>query len=153
MRLKPLDLADVHHVAVNMRDWDKREIYATRFLDDPLEVASDCMACPHFAWTAWGEKGPIAALGAVPMHPGVWTVWMFATDEFPAIGLHLTKFVKRGMIPALVKQNAHRAQCLSMAGHEEAHRWLRVLGARQEGSPLAGYGRNREDFLFFVWSN
>lgn len=150
MKTVPVTHEDVLYVAQNMRDWDKREIYATRWREDPADVALDCMRVPDFAWTIHLDK-PVCAIGAVPMHPGVWSVWMFATDEFPKIGIYATKFVKRIMIPALTQTASHRAQCLSVEGHDEAQKWLRFLGAKPE-CRLREYGRNKEDFLLYVWS-
>src|SRR3546814_12825662 len=82
------------------------------------------------------------------MHPGVWSVLLFATDEFHKIRLSLTKHVKRVMIPALVEVGAHRAECHSMEGHAEAHAWLELLGAEREGV-RPRFGKNGEDFECF----
>lgn len=138
-------------VAANMRVDDAREIYATRFTDDPSAVACDVMACPGFAWTVYVDGVPTAAIGGRPMHPGVWTVWMFATDDFGRCGLSMTKFARRVMMPALIERRAHRVQCLSIDGHETAHRWLEMLGAKP-AHRLQGFGRNREDFVLYEWS-
>jgi hypothetical protein len=149
VRIEPARLDVVARIAENMREWDRREIYATRWDESPLALAADCLRVSGLAWTA----DDIVAIGAMPAWPGVWSVWMFATPEFPRIGLPLTRWAKREMIPAVARAGAHRAQCQSMAGHTEAHRWLETLGARIEGGPLVGYGRCREDFYTFVWSN
>src|SRR3990167_3144441 len=152
MNLLPVTFARALHVAENMREWDKKEIYATRWHDSAEGLARDCVRCGAFGWIAAKDDVPIAAVGAVPVHPGVWSVFMFATDDFQQISLSLTKFVIRVIIPALKATGAHRAECLSMAGHDDAHRWLEVLGARQEGPPVAGWGKGGEDFVRFVWS-
>ncbi len=149
--VKPLEYDDVLDVATNMREWDKREIYATRWSDDPAALARDCMIIPDFGWTIWLDK-PLCAIGAVPLHPGVWSVWMFAKDDFPTVGLYATKFARRVMMPGLVNSGARRAQCLSIEGHEDAHKWLRLLGAKAE-SRLWGFGKNGEDFHCFAWSS
>jgi len=139
------------HVAANMREWDKKEIYAVRWTDDPKEIARDCAAYGRFGWIAWHGGEPVAVVGAVPVHPGVWSVYMFATDCFRQIAISLTKFVRRVIIPALVDTGAHRAECASMEGHAEAHRWLELLGATREGSPMMEYGKDGENFIRFVW--
>lgn len=151
IRTRPLRFADVLDVARRMRAADAEEIYATRYENDPVALARDCMAYPQFAWTAWLEDEPVCAIGAVPMHPGLWQAWMFATDDFPKIGGYVTKFAGRVMIRTLAESGARRAQCLSSAHHTEAHRWLRALGAVQEGPPMLDYGKNGESFLLFVW--
>ncbi len=149
MRLAPPAYPDVLHVAANMRAADAAEIYATRWNDSPEELAADCMCVGGFCWSA-GLERPIAVIGALPIHPGVWSVFMFATDEFERIGISLTKYVKRVMIPALVQSGAHRAECRSAEGHTVAHRWLESLGAKVE-SVAREYGRNGEDYRVYVW--
>lgn len=150
--LRPLAVAAVNHVAANMRAMDREEIFATQFGDDPMSITAACMAVPQFAWTAWREDEPIAVVGAVPMHPSVWSVYAFATDRFSEIAYPLTRFVKRGMIPSLASSGCRRAQCLSLASHKEAHDWLTYLGAEATGQDAyRRYGRHGEDFILFVW--
>lgn len=150
MDLGPINFDEVLFVVRNMRAWDKREIYATRWNDDPVELAGDVALCGRFGWIAGILGVPVAVVGAAPVHSGVWSAFMFATDDFRQISLSLTKFAKRVMIPALVATGAHRAECLSLAGHTDAHRWLESLGAKPEGV-AAGFGRGREDFVRYVW--
>lgn len=143
---------DVLHVAANMREWDRKEIFALRWGDEASDLANDVLRVPGFSWVAYADDVPAAVIGAMPMWPRVWSVFAFGTDDFPKVGLTLTKHVRRFMIPALQNQGAHRAQCHSIEGHEEAHRWLETLGAHTE--PLIrGFGRNRENFIPFVWEN
>lgn len=141
---------DVRFVAANMRAADAAEIFATRWTDAPDDIVTDVMHAGPFVWTT-GLERPIAVVGAFPSHPGVWQVFMFATDEFPRIGLGMTRFVRKCMIPALIDSNAHRAQCHSIEGHDVAHRWLESLGAQVE-SVAKGWGRNGEDFRVYVWT-
>src|SRR5690242_9422527 len=109
------------YIASNMREWDRREIYATRWDDNPEKLADDCLKY-GFGWV-FVDDHPIAAVGAAPMHPGVWSVWCFGTDEFKKAGLGLTKHIKRVIIPTLAeKMGAHRAQCFSIEGHVDAQR-------------------------------
>jgi RimJ/RimL family protein N-acetyltransferase len=150
MDLEPITLDAARYVATFMRDADRGEIFAGRWRTDPNQLAVDCTAIGDFGWVAKKNGTPIAVVGAVPVHPGVWSVFMFATDDFRQISISLTKFVKRVMIPALVQSGAHRAECKSMEGHEEAHRWLELLGAEREATHPE-YGRNRETFHTYVW--
>ncbi len=150
MRTGEMNPLDALHVATHMRDWDRKEIFATRWNDDVNDLAEDCCMVGSFAWVVYGETEPVALVGAHPVHPGVWGVWMFATDNFHQVSISLTKFVKRVMIPALVKAGAHRAECKSMEGHEEAHKWLEFLGAKRE-STLKEFGKDGQDFHTYVW--
>lgn len=133
-----------------MRAWDKREIYATRWTDDPVHLAADAASCAPMAWII-GIDEPVVAIGARPIHPGVWSVFMFATDLWPSVALSTTRFVRRVMIPALRSTGAHRAECRSMEGHAQAQRWLERLGARREAT-LEGYGREGQNFHVYCWS-
>lgn len=151
MRLVPLNAPDLLAIAENMREWDKREIYGTRFCEDPRGLVRDCLVFPEMGWIAGFGDEPVAAIGAVPCWPGVWSVWMFATPKINKIGLSLTKFVRYGMIPALLKVGCHRAECHSMRGHIEAQRWLELLGARRE-SLVPRYGKHAEDFFTYSWT-
>lgn len=149
MILEPPTFDTTLYVAERMREWDRREIFAARWNDDPFPLAAECQLYGSFTWIASLDR-PIAFIGAAPIHPGVWSVLMFATDEFRKIRLSLTKHVKRVMIPALVEVGAHRAECHSMEGHDEAHAWLELLGAEREGV-RPRFGKNGEDFVCFSW--
>lgn len=141
---------DILSIVTGMREWDRREVYACRWDDDPLTLAHQLAMSGDFGWVI-GQERPIAGVGAVPLWPGVWSAWMIATDEWPAVALPVTRFVRRAMIPALLRDGAHRVECDSMVGHDVAHAWLRVLGAVQEGPPRHR-GRNREPFITFIWT-
>lgn len=150
MIIAPLRFSAALEVAEKMREADKREIYAMRWNESPAEVARDCALAGSFAWIA-GLERPIAAIGATPLHPGVWSAWCFGTDEFPQIGYRLTRFVQRVMMPALVECGAHRAEAWSIEGHTEAQRWLELLGARRECT-RQGFGKHGQDFHCYAWT-
>lgn len=140
------------HVARNMRADDAAEIFATRWNTCAHELADDCMACAPFAWAAIRSE-PVAVFGAVAAHPGVWSVWMFATDDWPHVGLEVTYFMKRVMFPALIDTGAHRIFCESISTHSKAHSWLeRAFGAKKEAAH-PGFGRRRETFYTFAWTD
>lgn len=151
MKVVELTFDDAFYVARNMREWDRREIFATRWNDDAEMLALEASSiCGGLSFAA-GLDRPIAAVGAAPLWPGVWSVWTFATDEFYKISTSLTKRIKRDMLSTLRAAGAHRIQCHSMIGHDDAQRWLEFLGAEREGKPIKGYGRNGEDFAMYVW--
>lgn len=149
-KLAEINDGDLLYVARNMREWDKREIYATRATDDPNAIVDTILHLGgKFAWLAGAEK-PIAAFGAFCLWPGAWTVWCFGTDDFGQIGKDLTRFLVRRIMPALAEQGAHRAECRSIEGHTEAHEWLERMGAVREAT-LLDFGRNRETFHVYAW--
>lgn len=138
-------------VAMNMREADKREILANRCGDDLLAVANDAAAMGQtLGWVAGLGDKPIAAFGCFEMWPGVWSMWLFATDDFHQIGLSVTKLVTRQIVPMLWESGAHRLEARSMEGHHDAQRWLEVIGARREAT-LKGYGRDGDDFHVYTW--
>lgn len=139
-------------VVRNMREWDRREIYATRFDDDPHKVVADVLAFGQVSWLAGLGDRPIAAFGCAPMWRGVWSMWLFATDDFQQIGLSVTKLIVRSIVPMLFDAGAHRLEARSMEGHVEAQRWLELIGASRECS-LKGYGRDGQDFHVYTWQD
>jgi hypothetical protein len=141
----------VMFVIQRMRDWDRREIFATpRFQPTDEGLLEAIMAAGDVSWIAGDGEEPIAVFGCTELWSGVWSMWFFATDTLNKIGLSVTKFVRRSIIPSLLQGGAHRLECRSMDGHAEAQKWLGTLGAVREGT-LQGYGRDREDFHVYVW--
>lgn len=137
------------YIAQRMREWDAKEIYATRWDDNPADLAADVMGCGAFSWVC-GLDEPIAVLGAAPMHPGCWSVFMFGTDAFDKIRISMTRFVRQVMIPGLLGANFRRAECRSIEGHVQAQRWLEVCGGKREAT-LEDYGRGGETFYLYRW--
>jgi len=151
MKLVKLNEPDLLYVCDNMRELDRREIYATRWTDNPVHLVDSIMIVPELGWVAKTDDDvPVAAIGVVPMWDGVWSVWMFATDNWPEVSLSVTKFIKRALPQAMNDAGIHRAQCYSSAEHTVAHAWLRMLGADKE-SEIKAYGKNGEDFILFSW--
>lgn len=140
-------------VIERMRDWDRREVFATRFDDDETALLREMsVGALHGqqAWIAGRDDCPVAVYGHLPLWPGVWSMWLVATDNFRSIGKSMTRQVRDVILPALFGAGAHRLECRSMEGHSDAHRWLELLGARREATHR-GYGRGGEDFHLYVW--
>lgn len=145
----PLDAGALETVVSGMRTWDRHEIFATRREGDDAFVA-DIVACDGPKWIAWLDGVPVAAIGAVPMWPGVWSPWCFGTDKFPQASLLLTRLAKRVIIPGLRALGAHRLQVKSIEGHHDAQAWLmRCFGCHLEATHPR-LGRNGETFHTFV---
>jgi len=151
MNLTPLTYDAVLEIAENMREDDRREIFATRWNDDPVELAEQTMLYKTFGWVAWNHDKPVAVIGAIPVSPGFWALYCYGTDEFRQIRFSLTKFAIRCMMPAMIESGARRAECLSIEDHTDAHGWLRLLGAKPDKELVDGLGRNGETFIRFVW--
>lgn len=150
MWFRDIDRAGVAAVAARMREWDRREIFATRFGDDEEAFVDDVMASGPLAWVAGLGDEPIAAFGCRELWPGMWSMWFFATDSLTKIGLSMTKLIVRVIVPSIKSFGARRMECRSMEGHDDAQRWLKVIGANRE-STLKGYGREGQDFHVYAW--
>jgi hypothetical protein len=149
--IRPLRFATAEAIARDMREADRREIYATRANEDAAALALDVVRYSRIGAVAAAEDGaPVSAIGAVEGWPGVWQVWMFATDRWPEVALATTRWARRVLKPALLAAGAHRAECRSLAANRATHRWLESLGAQAEARH-AGYGKAAEDFITFAW--
>lgn len=142
---------DVIEVVKNMRERDREEIYATRYGENPEDVARDAVNSGAFRWGAYLDGRPVAMLGAFPRWPNVWTAWAFGTDEWPKVVLSLSKHVMRFMIPALYRAGATRVDATALETHFDARRWLTAMGAAPE-KPLANWGKNGQTFVCYVWT-
>lgn len=100
-------------------------------------------------WVLCCDGKPLSVAGFDELRPGVWQDWMVNTPEsFDATHWRtVTRYVRRVM-DAMVKTDAHRLQCVSLASRIHAHKWYRVLGYTYEGT-LRGYGAGGEDALMF----
>lgn len=148
MILQAPSLDALSYVASNMREWDRREIYATRWSDDPLTLARDSLDVGGLSWVA-GLEFPICAFGAFPMFPGCWAVWLYATDDFDKIGIPLTRHVRKAIIPSLISAGVRRVECRSMEGHTFAHRWMESGLKMTREASLDRYGKGGETFHIY----
>lgn len=146
-----LTLRDAIHVAQRMRADDLREVTATRWSDDPLEMAMEAARLPGIRYCAVHlQHGPVA-IGGVALHtPGVGTAWMVGTRDLRTCGLEITRHGKRVMAALLNDGGGlHRIECLSADFHHDAHEWLNAMGFTKEGV-RRNYGKNGEDFYMFA---
>lgn len=153
--LRPLDRIAAVRVALAMREADRREVFALRWPgpegDDPIAVGTAIAAAARFGCSAWAGGQPAAICGAFEPWPHGFSVFMVATDAWPAVAPAVHRWVLRVLRPGLLAAGARMAFCYSDARHAAAHRWLARLGA-QPPHPLPGWGRDGEDFLLFRWS-
>jgi hypothetical protein len=115
---------------------------------EPDRMASEFFNRPHPKWTVFAGDEPIMAAGFSELRPGVWQDWALTTPA--AWDTHwrgVTKAAKRVM-DFMLREHAHRLQCVSLASRIHAHRWYRPLGLELEGT-LRSYGVNGEDALMF----
>jgi hypothetical protein len=152
MKLEEITLDRVRHVTENMRAKDREEIYATRWADDSEDLAQSVIACRPMGFVAAADDGEaVAVFGVHQMWPGVYSVFMFATDRWQDVSLSVTKFALRIMIPSVMSDGFVRAECRSLSTHDQAHRWLEMLGAYKESEHRC-YGKNGETFFTYSWT-
>lgn len=154
MKLSHISEDGFHHIVRNMREWDRREVYAVSWATDPQTLGDQMFAnLGSFAFMASADDGePVAAIGALNAWPGLWTPWAIGTDRFPLIARQLTRFVRNDMIPLMRDLGFRRAECFSMVGHAESHKWLAACGGTPEYTAKS-YGKNGEDFVLYAWYN
>jgi hypothetical protein len=148
--IEPLTPASVRAVARAMRETDRREIFALRADDDAERVAEEACLLSRFGAVARSNGAGIAALGAAETTPGVFEVWLFATDAWPRAAPAVIRWAVAELKPAMLAAGGHRAQCLSIADRHDAHRLLERFGFRREAT-LAQRGRRRETFHLYAW--
>lgn len=142
---------DMLEICQNLRERDKAELFATRYGDDPADLARDAVNTGAFRWAVYLDGKPVAAVGAVPRWPKVWSVWAYGTDDWNKVAITLTRHVRRFMIPAIFNAGCIRADCMALASHKDARRWLEYLGASAE-KVLDNWGRDGEKFVLYCWT-
>jgi len=147
----PASYADLVFIARRMRALDAEEIWPVVWLKKPEDFALGIASSGGMKFIALSGGVPVAAWGAVENRPAFWSVWMFATDRWQEVAMPVTRQIRRDMMPALIATGASRADCWSMDGHDVAHRWLEVLGARREAS-LEDYGPLRKTYHCYSWT-
>jgi len=153
MRIDAASPASVAAVAQAMRAADVREFMALAPARDRVELAENLVSQwghSEHAICASDETGPVSIGAMVPGRRNVVTLLFFATDRFPGIAIDLTRFVTRRLFPRYRERGVHRMECVSIAGHEAAHRWIQLLGLEREAE-MPGYGQGGETFLQFAW--
>jgi|TARA_R110000823_G_scaffold94861_2_gene207246 hypothetical protein len=147
----PTCYSDVVHIARNMRELDAEEILPLIWGGTPENLAAVVIAAGGLATVALSGGVPVAAYGATQTRPKCWSVWMFATDQWPKVALSVTRRLKTEVIETIYEVGAVRADCWSMEGHHVAHRWLEMLGAKYEAT-LEDYGPTRKNFHCYSWT-
>ncbi len=149
--IAPATWVDILSVALQMRDRDFEEMSATSHAKNRVELAeelADRYGTRHDLLCVSKDGAPVCIGGAVPAWPGVVSLMMFATPQFPEVGLETTRFIRGRYFPALEANGIHRIQAISLAGYTEVHDWLRTLGMEQE-AVIPAFGKNGETFVQF----
>ena len=139
------------HIIRNLRERDRREIFALRWDDDEDQFILDMERQAGAMWKVWSwDSVPVSVNGVVPVRPGVVVCGAFGTDDWRKTLRPMTHWSRTFVIPALQTSNYHRGEAYVLATNTDSRRWIEMLGGRVEAL-LQGYGRNREDYLLSVW--
>lgn len=145
---------DITFVCRHMRPWDEREFMALSNANSRAELAEHLTArFPNYPdlYGFYCDDDPVGVGAMVQARPGVVTIGFLATDDFPKIALPIAKWVRRTLFPQYREAGVHRIECVSIEGHDEAHKWIRMCGLKQEAPPFRGYGRGGESYCQFSW--
>ena len=152
--LDPANPDDVYRVALAMRERDVEEFTAVPEVDTRAALAIEMCARfgkhPH-CYVMRHEGQAVAVVGALPIRPRSRSMLFYATPDFPKVGLWATKLFIREWLPAQKAAGVHRIECASLAGYEDMHRWLAVLGFNRE-MEMPNFGKRGETFVMFAWT-
>lgn len=138
------------YVADHLRARDAAEIAASRGPFDRADFAADLYAA-EAGFEALHDGIPCAVVAiAHTRMPRVGTVGMVATDDWPHIGLQVSRACGILLPRYVFRSGLARLECRSVAGYGQAHRWLRWLGFRHEAT-LPRMGWAGEDFELYAW--
>jgi len=148
---------DVFDVALNMRDSDAAEIFASRRDDDRRRFAAETAAAlPHapmaLAYGLDGSPKPCALLWVWPLDESgaLASVNLFATSDFPRLAGALVRDLRTRLGPMLVAAGFRRLECRVLETHTQSRRFIRHAGGAEEGACRA-FGRNNETFILCAW--
>lgn len=155
--LTDISYTALEYLALNMRAIDQKEIYALLDTDNPLAFAWEAyhqLRNKGRARIAWHNGRPAAWIGLFqPLTPRVYQVTMGGTDDLPKVAFECLRWL-RETIPELTAPplNGYRLYCDARCGPEyaESHRFLRALGAKEEGPPRP-IGKDEGVYQCFVW--
>lgn len=152
MKIEPATAENVFDVASVMRERDYDEFSCVSFTRDRNELA--VLLASRYGnrpdvlcgfWQGW----PTCIGGTLETRPGVVTLLFFATDDFPKIGLGITRFIRQRLFPRLEAGGIHRIEAVSKADYTHTHAWLRTIGLEPETGPMKGYGRDGSAYIQF----
>jgi hypothetical protein len=154
-KITGVDIEPLEYILTHLRTSDREEIEAVRGAKfDTLRVAMQLcqLATTAGGWIFWRQDTdePAAALGAYAMTPVVAGCWAFGTTGWPRVVKGVTRHIKRVMVPALLKEGFHRAECRALAKREDTRLWLTSLGWKAEAA-MSEFGVRHEDFTLFAW--
>ena len=142
---------DLRALAMNLRPEDRLELSVTRNVDDWSGLA---WAGAYSKWrkVAIWDRRPVFAFGAneIENQPRV-QVWGFGCVHAVHAVKPVTRYIKKFMIPEILRSGVVEAQAVSHPANATSHRWLEFLGFRLKAT-ITGIGPRKEDMLLFTVS-
>ena len=98
------------------------------------------------------NRRPVFAFGAAEIEnePRV-HVWAFGSLDAVQALKPVTRYIRKLMIPEILRFGFVEAQAVSHPANQTAHRWLQFLGFRLKAT-ITGIGPRKEDMLLFTVS-
>lgn len=152
--LTDIDLVSLEYICINMRPIDAVEIYGVRPHDSPIRLAWEAFSVIRNTGRgriAWHDGRPAAVIAFTEDRPGVWQIWMFGTSAFKSVAYACMRWARDTAADLIEHHAGKRLQCESHEDHDEAHRFLRALGAVEEGPPMRYFGKDGKSYQRFVW--
>jgi hypothetical protein len=149
-----LDVTSVEYVCINLRHMDRLEVLNLADHDSSVRLAQEVyftLRNQGRGRIVWHDGKPAAIVGFAEFRKGVWQAILLGTDDFRAVAKDALKWFRITGQEIRDVLGARRVQCDSHINHWEAHRFLRALGAQQEGPPMLAYGKDGSAFIRFVW--
>jgi hypothetical protein len=101
------------------------------------------------AWTLMIEHKPVVSSGVVIVWEGMGEAWMLLNgkmiERYP---LTVFRVIKSGLSAIIEDCRLHRIQTFVLDGHPKAHKWIQVLGFKQEAK-LDGFGPDKKAYWIY----
>jgi hypothetical protein len=146
----------IRHVCKNLRPHCRAELLATRWHDEPAEIAVEIMALKAIRLACFAfltdDATPAAIAGAWLTGPMTAGVLVCSTPQWLTVAPAVYRFIAKQAIPFVLMPNVAVAETAVMVSAEDDRRWLGRLGFHDVGAPLPR-GKHGELFVHVAWVN
>lgn len=148
--VQPINLAAILLVCRDLPEWEQQDLVA--YSGRPYSADDAARQAANFPGPAWcfdAEGQPIVVGGFIPMRPGVYRAWFYATSvAWERHGRGVSRIVRK-LIASMLVEQAHRIEVVTLADRSRARRWYETIGLRFE-SLMVKYGVYGEDAVTYV---
>ena len=145
------NFTDLRFLAINLRPEDVLELSVTRDLGRFEDLAWSAAYSRWHKVAIWNRR-PVFAFGAsqIERQPKV-QVWGFGSLDAVHAIKPVTRYIRKFMIPEILRAGTIEAQAISHPANTISHRWLQFLGFRLKAT-ITGIGPRKQDMLLFTVS-